>query len=108
MVNRTAVPMRRIGSQWAPATIGEQISRSSIGRIANALVWFFIAGCLGCWFGAYLALAPLGIKDILLESLLGKVALGGLGIVFVLSLLLFGMIGNAIRKVIFRILLWRK
>lgn len=99
--------LRRLGHLAAVDQADRALRRSCIGRIVGALTGLFIAACLAIWTVLFVIVSQMSIVEKLPDvtsSILSIMFIGGL----IASIVLAGLIGNLLRRQLWRMLRARR
>lgn len=99
--------LRRVGTLAAVDEADRALQRTCIGRIVSLLTLIFIVLCVILYGGAFLVLNASGIGGQLRQAA-GGILTAGLCMGFFLAITLAGLIGNWLRRRIWRALLRRR
>ncbi len=100
-------PFRRLVGFTSTDRVDSALQRSCIGRIVSAITLIVMFICIGLWVGVFLLLQNTGIGQAIPADVIGPV----LGITFcggfIFAIIIGGLIGNALRRIFWRMLLKR-
>ena len=99
--------LRRLRRLAAVDHADRALRQSCLGRIVGALTGLFIVACLAVWIGLFILMNQMGIAEKLPDAagtILSVMFIGGL----IASIVLAGLIGNLLRRQLWRLLRARR
>ncbi len=98
--------LRQLGAMAAASEVDRALQRSCIGRIVSLLTFIFIVLCIVLYALTWYGLIKTGLAERLPQPIGGAVGLS-IFVGFFVAIILAGLIGNWLRRRIWRMLLRR-